>query len=176
MMSSFGDNVMQNALAVPGISASAYEALLISTEPYAPEMLRISSICYKLLNDDSKNKIAEFIKNDPDLREYYNKYILLTGLMKNELTDPMVFFKANKALVTPLLASLHINTENISVDSLKLQLNNHIQDMITKIKDNKKLVLDVLGKVRIGGNRTKFKNGKRKSRMKRKRTFRNHRR
>ena len=184
-MSSFGDYAINAALKVPGVSAAAYKALLIATQSYAPGMLQISSICYNsLLNDESKNKIAEFIQNDPDLSQYYNKYIILTGLMKNELTDPILFLKANVALMTPLLTSLQINTGNISVDSLKLQLNNHIQDIINKIKENKALVRDVLvrandvldkfSKFRTGGNRTKFKNGKRKSR-KRRCTFRNHR-
>jgi len=180
MMSSFGDYAINVALKVPGVSATAYTMLLAATQSYAPGMLKISSICYNsLLNDESKDKIATFIQTDPELTQYYNKYIILTVLMKNEITDPYVFFKANEALVSPLLASLHINIG--SVDSLKSQLNDHIQDIINKIKENKALVRDVLVKasdlvkLRTGGNRTKFKNGNRKSRMKRRRTFRIHR-
>jgi hypothetical protein len=167
MMSSFGDNILKLAVSVPGVSKAAYNALLVASNSYAPGMLKLASICYNsLLNEQSKNMIADFIKSDPDLGKYYTKYVLLTGLMKNEGTDPIVFLKANEAFVTPILASLRINTGNMNVDSLIVQINSHVPEIISKMKENKALITQILGAVKTGGKRT------RKSRRKRRRTFR----
>ena len=172
LMSSFGDRAVKFAMGNPTVSMLTYESLVKLTSVDAPGVLKMVSICYNsLLNDASKQKLADFVRTDPYLSTYDDKYIILTGLMKNESTDPILFLKENEALVTPFLTMLHVDTSNLSIESLKLQLNAHIDDIINLIKVHENTVSNILGKVGTHGGKRKKSRSKRRSRKSRQRSM-----
>jgi hypothetical protein len=156
-ISNLGDNMAHGALQIPGASPLAYNALLVATEPEAPGMLKMVSICYNLLNETSRQDIANFMKKN--FNSYYGKYVILTELMKNESTDPMMFLKENEALVGRFLTLIKVDPRNLSTEFLKNQVNSHVQDIINVATTYAPAIQEMLGQI---------KGGKRKSKRRRK--------
>jgi hypothetical protein len=142
-----------------------YKAIQTATVEF-PGLLQFASICYNsILNDESKKRLDEFIKNDDLLGKYHTKYTILTLAMKSEKMDPLVFINQYEAISKQFLSMVGVNTDNISVDSLKTQLNGHVQDIIEIIKSRKADLSKLLGQIKTGG-KTKRKKRKKTKRKK----------
>ena len=162
------DDAVLLTLKSDSVAKVAYNAALLQSNSVAPGVLKFFCICYnKILNDDSKNKLDAFFKEDDFLKEYYKKYKIVTIICKQEPLDPMNFISENKIIVDKLFQSLNMNTPN-TIEELTRLLNQHIVQLIELIQQHKNKISTLMSTFKIGGKtkRKKRKKSKHKSRNK----------
>lgn len=163
------DDAALLALKSDTVSKLAYNTALIESTVVAPGLLQFFCICYnKILNDNSKNALDNFFKNDSFLTQYYKKYKMVTILCKHEPQDPMIFIKNHELIVTNLFNSLGIKPP-LTINDLTISLNNNIVKIIDVIKQKKEQIATMLVSFKFKGGKRKTK-GTRKLNKKNKKT------
>lgn len=138
----------------PGGAFAIYKILEVATVQF-PGLLKLSSLFYsKVLNDNSKTQLKEFIKKD--LTSYYKKYTILTIVMETEQGDPVEFVKQNQAMAKHFLSLVGITIDTFDIETLKTHVNEKIGNIIQFINAKKEQFSEVLNKIpSMGGRRTK---------------------
>ena len=146
-----------------------YRAIQTATVQF-PSAFTLATIFYNsILDNPSKDKISNFIKDDIELGKYHTKYIIVTTAMESEKTDDMEFFRKNEALVKSVLTMIGINTDGISIDDALNQVNGHVQGIIDLIKKYKEDLKKILSVANQKGGKTKRKRKKTKQKKTRSR-------
>ena len=169
-LTSLANNAVETAaliaLKIPGVSTGAYAALQVATAPF-PGLLKLSSTFYsKVLNDNSKTQLKEFIEKDELLGPYYKKFIIITLIMEAETADPVAFVKQNQDIAKHFLSLVGVTIDdNFDIETLKTRVNEKIGNIIQFIKGQKDKLYELLKKIPMAGGRTK-RIKKRKTRRK----------
>lgn len=155
------------ALKIPGVSTAAYAALQVATAPF-PGLLKLSSIFYsKVLNDNSKTQLKEFIEKDKLLGPYYKKFIIITLIMEAETGDPVAFVKQNQDIAKHFLSFVGVTIDDkFDIETLKTRVNEKIGNIIQFIEGQKDKLYELLEKIPIAGGRRTKRIKKRRTRRK----------